>query len=75
MAAEVAVTQLQGLLEKPEVGLIGLGEHGEDPEPDPLMNGVIEELGRVWGIHRLDWILIPVITPASAALNARARAG
>ena len=75
MTTEVPVAQLQGLLEEPEVGLVGLVKHSEDPETNPLMDGVIEELGRVWGVHRLDWILIPVTTPASAALNDRARTG
>lgn len=75
MTAEISVAQLQGLLEEPEVGLVGLVEHGEDPETDSLMDGVIEKLGRVWGVHRLDWILIPVTTPVSAALNDRARTG
>ncbi len=44
MTAEVSVAQFQGLLEEPEVGLIGLIEHSEDPETNPLMDGVIEEL-------------------------------
>jgi hypothetical protein len=39
------------------------------------MDGVVEELGRVWGVHRFDWILIPVTIPASAALNEMARTG
>jgi len=75
MATEIPVAQLQGLLEEPEVGLVGLVEHGEDPETNPLMDGVVEELGRVWGVHRFDWILIPVTIPASAALNEMARTG
>jgi hypothetical protein len=39
------------------------------------MDGVVEELGRVQGAHRLDWILIPVMIPARAALNDKASAG
>lgn len=75
MTAEIPVAQLEGFLEKPEVGLVGLVEHGEDPETNPLVDGVVQELGWVWGVHRFDWILIPVTTPASAALNERARTG
>ena len=44
MTAEIPVTELEGLLEEPEVCLIGLGEHCEDAETDSLMDGVIEEL-------------------------------
>jgi len=72
MSAEVPVTELEGLLEEPEVCLIGLGEH---TETDPLMDGVVEELGGMLGAHLSDWILIPVMIPARAALNDKASAG
>lgn len=75
MTAEIPVTELEGLLEEPEVCLIGFGEHGEDPETDPLVDGVVEELRGMLGAHRFDWILIPVMIPARAALNDRASAG
>ncbi len=75
MSAQVAVAQVEGLLEKPEIGLICLVEHGEDPESNPLMDGVVEQLGRMRGAHLLAWILIPTITPARAALNDMARTG
>jgi len=75
MTAEIAVTELEGLLEEPEICLVGLGEDREYAQTHSLMDGVVEELRRMCGAHLFDWILIPVMIPARAALNDKASAG
>jgi hypothetical protein len=67
MTAQIAVAQIEGLLEKAEVGLVRLCQDGEDAEANPLVDRVVEELGWVGGIHCRAWTIIPAMTPPRAA--------
>ncbi len=42
MTAQIAVGEVQGLLEKAEVRPIGLSEDSQYPEANPLMDRVVE---------------------------------
>lgn len=75
MTAEIPVTQIECLFQESKVCLVGLSEDREDAETHSLMNGVVEKLGGMLGAHLFDWILIPMMIPARAALNDRASAG
>lgn len=69
MSAQVAVRQVECLLEKAEVCLIRLSEYGEYPQSDSLMNRVVEQLRGMANCQRLPWTIIPAAMPATAALN------
>ena len=75
MTAQIAVSEIQCLLEEPEVRPVGLGEDGEYAKTDSLVDRVVELLGWMGGGHFRAWILIPAITPARAAPKARLSAG
>lgn len=75
MTAQIAVSEIQRLLQEPEIRPVGLSEDGEYAETDSLMDRVIELLGWMGGGHFRAWILIPATTPARAAPKARLSAG
>jgi hypothetical protein len=47
MSRQIAIREFQGVSEVGEVRPLGLGEDREDPEPDSLMDHVVQALGRV----------------------------
>lgn len=75
MTTQIAVSEVEGLFEETEVCPVGLGEDGQDAETDPLVDRVVELLGRMGSGHFRAWILIPVTMPARAAPNERLSAG
>lgn len=75
MTAQIAVGQIQCLLEEAEICPVGLGEDGKYAEANPLMDRVIEVLGWMGSGHFRAWILIPATMPARAAPNDKLSAG
>lgn len=47
VARQVAVGEAERFLQVPEVGLVGFGQDGKDPEAHPLMDDIVEALRRV----------------------------
>ena len=50
-----------------EICLIGFGQHGENPETDPLVHGLVESDCRMGRAHRTSSNLIPTAIVAITA--------